>query len=374
MTIIVTGKTFDNRNTLKELGGKWNSESKAWTLPNNTDPAKLDALASAGVKFAGRPAAEDHKPEAPKAVEPVKPRIEPHTERIGEVAFYGDDRTYLGKFTHQVEMFAGFSSLGAMINFVDNLGDAPFSRSRNRGWETGGTYERNWFGTPSMSAAIDIARNGWRTGSDRAMEALEIIDADNPLQRHRQHAIAGGRVNVGRMLSGNPMHMSLRAKQPSHKAITLFVDTLNSASVEADDMIVRAACIGAMVDILEDRGYSCDIVAVAYSSDWQIATTLKSAGEKMDISDLVFGLGHPSYLRRLSFAVAAAANVSSSVNGSYGGPRDCFRQSDLEPGQFYINKIEHGQQVHGSDFKAKVRSIFPTIVPENFPVTLNETE
>lgn len=40
----VTGKTWEHRDQLKALGGRWNAEDKAWLLPASADVGELGAL------------------------------------------------------------------------------------------------------------------------------------------------------------------------------------------------------------------------------------------------------------------------------------------------------------------------------------------
>jgi hypothetical protein len=40
----VSGKTFDYKDQLKALGGKWNPSRKIWTLPSGTDLSALQPL------------------------------------------------------------------------------------------------------------------------------------------------------------------------------------------------------------------------------------------------------------------------------------------------------------------------------------------
>jgi hypothetical protein len=39
--IVVSGKTFDYKDRIKQLGGRWNAEDKTWLIPSGTDLAPL---------------------------------------------------------------------------------------------------------------------------------------------------------------------------------------------------------------------------------------------------------------------------------------------------------------------------------------------
>ncbi|MDT9703008.1 hypothetical protein, partial [Streptomyces sp. P17] len=68
----------------------------------------------------------------------------------------------------------------------------------------------------------------------------------------------------------------------------------------------------------------------------QTAVTLKHAGEKLNLDDLVFALGHPSFLRRFNFACVSQAVECREIWSSQGMPRSAFGKDDLKRNEFYI--------------------------------------
>lgn len=357
----ITGKTFDHKEALKAYGARWNSIDKAWTI----DDAAADKIVA--MKLPG--VIVTMSSDLPKS-EPVKVSsidLSEFSKNTTEVSQKGDvvvgDQQLVGKFNMNPKIFIGFASLGEFVDYVAKCG--------NRGSDD----MVKWAGA-TYAGSIDLARNGWSDGVDLAFEAAELIKSDHVTDRVTRYSVAGGSVNVGRMLSGNPLHMRLRTRQPSTKVVTMFVDNFASNFVEPEAMIIRAAAIAAMSDILEHNGYSAEIVSVTPGDSvnqngrgFLVVNKIKTAGEPLNLADVVYALGHPSYFRQMIFsAVRAQPNCSKSMYNSMGFPREGMLTA--QPGEFYIPRFN--ANVRGGDFKAKVRAIFKHIIPADFPVELTE--
>jgi hypothetical protein len=286
--------------------------------------------------------------------------------------FHGDDFTYSGRFDQKNPVaFFGFSSLAALVRFVEAI-PASISESqnyrRNRGWHDDAS-EAEWFGTKNMGEALALARDGWPEGVELAREVMEFIEGETATRRLRTYGVAGGRVNVGRMLSGHPLHMRRREAQPARKNVTVFVETGMAANVGASDMIIRAALAAAICDTLEKNGYSAELVTVSSGSyndgraASQIAVTLKHAGEKLNINDVVFALGHPSYLRRLEFA---CLGYDRELQGIWTGMGRAVTPCKATKTEFVIGRIPHhvDNKIRGRTVKERARSIL-SIITQN---------
>ena len=385
MTIVVSGsQTYNQRELIKSLGGSWDAEARQWTLPDRTSEHDLQRLRSvpgiAVAHVADAPKSTPH-PWLPEDLEAALDAVEIHIdmaaedqsppERDGNTSIYGNDQTYLNEFRlKNPTFFAGFDSLKAFADFVGRTPDEVKrgGSGRSSGWDTD---DPRWAGTPDMTHALARARDGWSDGQKMAEKIGEMLKGEHALNKHRTYGVAGGRVNVGRLLSGSPNHMVRRALQPKTKVVTLFVDIVNHVGVFAENMLIRAAIIAAIADRMEDNGYSCEIVAVGSASKdglrWQVATTVKQAGEALNLSDVAFGLGHPSFLRRLCFAAVAHEPRMRPIWSTMGSPNTCFKLADLPPGSFYLDKLTSNPT---GSFIERVEEMIEWIVPDGFPVEL----
>lgn len=398
----ISGRTYEQRELFKSLGGEWDGIERVWTLNNPSDAvlARLRSTPGIGVTERSRPKptvspedwftsptvtgdpvlgvdwASDDPADILAALMATSEPMPITNGQEGRTTFVGNDRTYFNAFrSKNPTVFAGFRSLGDFADWIEQLPADHQHGNRGAGWET---HQPQWSGTPNMRTALNRARLGWRDGTERAREALELLQGEAPLQRHRRATVAGGRVNVGRMLSGSPVHMIHRPKQPGSKVITLFVETSLGYAIKAENIIIFAALVAAICDVLESHDYACEIVALdttrgSYGPACQMAVVLKQAGQTLNLSDVVFGLGHPSFQRRMVFALCSIRELRS-IWSTMGSPDVAFDKNYApEPGSFYLPTLDvKRQNAMKGDFAAKCRALFPLIVPDGFPVELSE--
>lgn len=244
--------------------------------------------------------------------------------------FVGDDITALDgiKKAPWAIFKSGFSSLAqftAQASVVSpDCWRAPFTR--------GG---EEWCGTKDMDHAVRLACRGWQEGAERAQTIIDRVNVSAPQRRAlRGYGVAGATPDVPRMLSGNPLHMRAFKARPAQKIITLYSGVFAPCFVPAERLLARAACAAAIIDRLEDAGFSCEVIALGQGKDakggYQVAVRLKNAGEPLDISTLAFGLGHSSMLRRLTFQHVANHPATKPIGEGMG----CAQELELHDG-FY---------------------------------------
>lgn len=379
----ITGKTFQYRDTLKNLGGRWNAEDQEWIIAHASkhDLETLNTLIGVSVVPIGRDRPEPS--DGDSDVDTILSMIfggddlqQAPIMRDGRTAIYGDDPRFLNTFKDQnPPAFFGFSSLGKLVDFVERIpSEVARDNRRNDGWRE----SESWTGSRDMQHAIRIARNGWFKGADMASTIAERLSTDHAVSKRRFYSTAGGSVSVGRMLSGNPVHMRKRPKQPGRKVVTIYTETFMSAAIEAENSIARAGIVAAMVDIAEREGYSCEVVAVLSTTigskvGHHATVTLKQAGERLNLNDIVFGLGHPSFFRRLMFACVASAEECRSLWSSQGMPAQAFNtKHPTKRNEFYIKQLSMGQQNRVSDGNPidRALSMLDFVQPDNFLVEI----
>lgn len=356
--IIVTGRTFDIREKLKELGGRWNSIDRHWEIFGASDKEITDLRAIPGIFV------EDQRYN-PAPWEKPEPQRKP-------TIVVGDDPTFFNYFaTQDPSVFFGFSSLRA---FTDYVADLPPIKSenkrRNYPWSTDDEIVE-WTGTPDIAVALDLAQNGWTDG----LGITDMLTVDAPQAKRRYNSVAGGSVNVGRMLAGDPQHMIRRVQQPHHKNIRMFVETIMWKGIGASIASFRALIVAGMIDLLEREGYRCELIAVTNSNHSsiirgkaQLAVRIKDANERLSLLDAAFALGHPSFSRRLFMAAEASFDECHIDEFDIGLIDEAF--TDDHPcatNEFYIPQL-HGYQV--LQLTENPMSILDFIQPEGLPITI----
>lgn len=378
MTVTVSGNTWNHRDKLNRMGGFWDSKKRIWHFPFMSQAEFNELRGTVGLLVIGEP--KDHPPpltveawdgltdvEISDIVDDIlsltdKPRKS--IERTEPSKIYGDDQTYHNYFAPQNPVsFFGFSTLDQLIDYVEGLPPGDFSA-----WAIG---DRNikFTGTASMNEAIALARNGWQDGAEAAAELMAHLALDKPVTRRPKPSLAGGSVNVGRMLAGDPLHMVRRQKQPGRKVVTFFVEVSALANVHPMALTVRAAIIGAIVDLMESVGYACNIVATCVSNCdqqayFQCAVNIKRSNQRLNVPDIIFALGHPSYLRRFMFAMANNRPELRAMWIDQGYATNAFdKDHRCKPNEFYVPVLK---KTHDND----LATILPLVIPDGLPIEI----
>lgn len=361
MTVRVTGNTFDHRERLKQLGGRWDPAAKNWVFDyaSPKDVAELKNLP--GCLVIGG----DDKPQQIIGItNPYRLLHDKDFPHLSEPIKIGDDMTYYNYFkTQNPIVFFGFSTFDKFILHVESL---KRPENKNGLCDVGWTVENNYAGTHSMEEAINLAKNGWLDG----LGIMDLLTAQSPIGKRKIKSVSGGNVNVGRLISGLPNHMNKRVKAPNKKIITLFVETVMWQGIKAHLAMVRTVIIAAMVDRLEAEGYQCNIVAVycalhrKTSRGIQTAVNIKQAGERLNLADVSFAFGHPSFGRRFVYAVEGCVSQCSLTTELRGIVDQAFDENHL-PGrnEFYI------PQLRGNE-KTLLHEMIEILQPENLPVKI----
>lgn len=346
--ITATGRTFEHRDTIRSLGGWWSGAHKAWVF-KHLIPAQLAQLRRCvGVIVNDKPV------ERPAWAKPTPVQREPEKK-----LFIGNDETYRHSFMHDDPLiYWGFDSLSSFVDFVETIERPP--APRDKGWSVPAEFTA----TASLAEAIQIARTGWLG----ALGMASLLDSPTPTAKRRIRTVSGGTVNVARMLSGNPAHMTRRARLPAKRSITLFVETVSWRNTPHDVLLIRGIAVAAIVDHLEAAGYRCTIVAT-YSSlrddfqPMQLAVKIKDSHERLSIADISFALGHPSFGRRLVYAAKSldkchTIDSADDVRGMVGTAFD----DDHPPGrdEYYI---PHLGRYTGTDLFEILDRIEPADLP-----------
>jgi len=200
------------------------------------------------------------------------------------------------------QVYYGFSSIGAVADHLESRRHRDWWRLDERDKE-----DHHFYGC-TYATALHMARDGWSEGADRVAALRDKITATRPTSRRlAQYAVAGALPNVPRYVAGNPKHM-LRpdnAQARNRPVLTLVNHMGGLAGVDRDCFVNKCAVVAALVDVIEDAGFSCNVIGVSQSQAnghlVGVAVNVKEAGQHVDLPALAFGLGHVGMFRRLVF-------------------------------------------------------------------------
>ena len=193
------------------------------------------------------------------------------------------------------------------------------------------TGDAAFTGTASHSEACSLATHGWADGLKKMSLCLEAARASSTAVGQAPaylldvcgaypHAAIAATGDAFCMMAPTPV--SERARP----ILRLATSTALPAVYGASEVFNYGAGLVAVIDALEAAGFSVELQTVRCntSSDGKkierltIATTIKGAGEALDLERLAFCLGSASYNRRLHFGVVEARCPAAPWEGSYG--------------------------------------------------------
>lgn len=236
----------------------------------------------------------------------------------------------------------------------DSLGEfAGWLRDSPKVWGAAYNAARDYHGGKSWDldagydGAVNMARNGWIEGAQRAQDALQAFPSRTPEPDTRTD-VYGFRPHVPRFCAGAPDSMIRHtnvAETGAGRVLTLAVALDASACTPAECMANFGVAVAQYVNQMETDGTRVEVLGVlvaTYAGDWRAAqvVTVKSADQPLDLAVLAFAIGHPAMLRRLGFAAIERTPIKPQLN--YGNPAHA-KLSDIinaAPGTVILNGMK----------------------------------
>jgi len=212
----------------------------------------------------------------------------------------------------------------------------------------------DFYGTKTLSEAIDLALKGWPEGADKAQKVMDQIIALNPIQlKQVKYGIVGAVPNVPKAVSGNPLNMKIPdlTKASKRPIITLLSDIGAHCGVGSNEFLNRAAVVAALVDRIEAAGYCCDIIGfgVSKSGFWgsdnlvsQVSVLAKNSNQPVDLGRLAYCLGHTAMFRRLMFAEWGGDKFNKGLTHSLGSHFEHKKELLKEKKIYVLDNAENG--------------------------------
>lgn len=204
--------------------------------------------------------------------------------------------------------------------------------------------------TNNWEEAIKLAREGWIEGATRALpkinKIVSAISAKVVQPKIVTDAYPTGRgYDIPAMLSGDPEHWYRidPSEHGSFQHIKLSISLCQSAGISARVIEMKGAALAALSQAFELNGQSCAI-QVDYSTKESSTMVsdivqIKGPDQPLDLTSIIFAIGHASSLRRIGFCLwensPADRREAAGVDpySGYGRPMDC---EDKEKGDIHI--------------------------------------
>lgn len=212
------------------------------------------------------------------------------------------------KFPKKNRTIHHHASLDEVVRLALTSPDDGFGSARNTG--------TSFSGTATLEEAASLARYGWhdiRADIDATLSQITPRLAEVTRRRiTRSRSVAGGAVNVARLLSGDPRCMTrtrLTAQPTTGPLIRILVNGSASCAVSAERIKRRGAAVVSLVEAITLCGAN-STVTIAFpgssgAKDQYLHASfvdIKREESALDIDALMFAAAHPSMLRRIMFA------------------------------------------------------------------------
>ena len=170
-----------------------------------------------------------------------------------------------------------------------------------------------WAGTKDYETWMHLLFNGWQNG---AKSASKLADELAPFiygtkQIDEQiYGYEGDAVDIDRYLEGDPECMlgyeESRATGAA-KFVKVAVDMGATSEIKAEALLWRGIIAAALVDLLENNGYRCEVIGYCHTSwgvDWEslIVFPVKKEDQPVDLERLASLVGHAASFRRGIFS------------------------------------------------------------------------
>lgn len=205
--------------------------------------------------------------------------------------------------------------------------------------------------TQSLEQAIDLAKDGWPEGYDRVRSLMGKVSLDDAIANLQQsmeftYDVAGDEPDVERYLAGDPENMMQYHVDERRRGnvMKMIISSSQPAFVDASVMERRGTAICLATEMLTSVGLSLDVTVNERTSDqrWDTdtATTIDyripilHAGDYLNMEAVIFAVAHPSFLRRLIFALnenepsELRDTMGFHEHGGYGMPMSAVLHDD----------------------------------------------
>lgn len=225
--------------------------------------------------------------------------------------------------------------------------------------------DTSFFGTPSLSAACTLAASGWKEGAEkvaRAMAARKVAAGAKTATRRTvtRHDVSGDDCDVVRFCAGDLENMTeTRRVMAKGKTVRRVNVALNfSSDVSAETIMNYAVSVCAAVTRIEAGGHRVELwvkkqIAATNAGPVALAMEIrvKEAGSRLHPAALAFACGHPSFYRRLLFAVVERfpdRAITAISAGDYG-----YTKADVSTGYLTTGT----KWAHDTDVKTAIAEL-----------------
>jgi len=263
------------------------------------------------------------------------------------------------KFEHWGE-FLNFA-----INRTERINYDNYYHQQAQSRATGREAEK-FAETKTFEEAVKLATEGWQEGLDKAKNFTaslynrlsQVIEKPEVL-----FDVTGNDYDIALVNQGVPecwMYTETHEEEGSggKKFIHIVFNVSASGGVSSGVLINRGAAVAALVDLFEAAGRAVILDIVDTSGFhkqkkryiYEAHIRVKNADQPLDLGRVIFGMAHPSMLRRLMFSVQEGIKEVMPFTPGYGSVEEI---EEHEQGDIYLAGAMWGQSQWDTPESAK---------------------
>lgn len=215
------------------------------------------------------------------------------------------------------------------------------------GYESKREGQAEFFGTATLKAALDLARDGWPEGLAMIHAGLAVNLAPVHGTPRVRYDVAGAFPNVPRYVAGDMFHMRDKGEEFNHKpVVTILVPAAVSAIVTVKQRLNQGMALVRMIDTLENSGRRCEVLLYDRAGNsrdprtcnhwYETRVIVKEASQPLDLDRLAFASMHMAQSRRMGFALCEIF-FNHKQWESYGAP--IFLDKEMVPDAVIVPPI-----------------------------------
>jgi hypothetical protein len=226
------------------------------------------------------------------------------------------------------------------IEEFESLGELLRHAGANKSPKSSNGNDSKFTLTASLQDAVDLGLKGYtdvRPDVEAQLNELESHIAEHlDVAFQACHSVVGGSVDIARFIQGEPECMVDYVAEPQARmgrVVKVLVNMVFSAFVNTADVVKRGVAVCALIDTLHKLGVGVEVWSEEPTAHRGVdkgdvsshLVKLHDSSEMLDIDNLMFGLCHPSMLRRIGFSVTEQSSwkhAQEVTGGGYGFPNE----------------------------------------------------
>lgn len=217
-----------------------------------------------------------------------------------------------------------FNNISEFLNYLETK---PHKSGRDNSSQNRG--DKHFYGTESYEEAFNLAKYGDEELFGKLNSEIKKMNINGMLGNVRNrnkyyNDVSGFIPNVPNMMVGSPLTMiNIKKDGLSQRVVNIFLNIRVASGVDASEVVKMGIKYLNVIDLLEKRGYRCNLYSGCANSDWGdnhscLMVRVKTDREPLNLKKICFTIANPSMQRRLKFKWMEVNDCKKDFTNGYG--------------------------------------------------------